>query len=395
MKVLQICLKPPFPEVDGGCKAMHAITQGFLDNGIDVKVLTISTPKHLFQKENIPVSYLEKTQIEHTYIDTKVTPFAAFKNLFSSNSYNIDRFYSKEFEQLILKNLKEKTYDFILLETIFLSRYIKVIRENSNSKIVYRAHNVEHDIWLLNAVKEKGLKKWYFNYLAKKLKNAEVKSFLDVDGIATITSSDKYRFKDLGAKLPMKTIPYGINLADYKYEIPSSGNKVFHIGSMDWTPNEMGIKWLIKNVWANVYQKNNNAELNLAGRRMPGWLKSDNKLNINVLGEVDSAIDFINNNNIMVVPLLTGSGMRIKIIEGMVLGKLVITTSIGAEGINYTNKEDIVIANTPLEFVDAINYYIDNPEEQLRIGKAARELMEVDYDNNIIINNLIDFCNKL
>ena len=136
-------------------------------------------------------------------------------------------------------------------------------------------------------------------------------------------------------------------------------------------------------------------ELNLAGRGMPDWLKTDKSKKITVVGEVDSAIDFINSNNIMVVPLLTGSGMRIKIIEGMVLGKLVITTSIGAEGINYTHKKNIVIANTPKEFTEAINYYLDNKEEQIAIGKAARMLMEGNYDNNVIVNNLISFCKEL
>ena len=125
MKVLQICLKPPFPEVDGGCKAMHAITQGFLDNGIDVKVLTISTPKHPFQKEKMSDSYLEKTGIEHVFIDTKVTFIGAFLNLFSSKSYNLERFYSKNFETLILKELKETNYDVVLLETFFVTGYIE------------------------------------------------------------------------------------------------------------------------------------------------------------------------------------------------------------------------------------------------------------------------------
>ena len=83
MKMLQICLKPPFPEVDGGCKAIHAITQGLLDKEVEVKVLTISTPKHPFQKEMMSATYLEQTKIEHVFIDTKVTLYGAFVNLFS------------------------------------------------------------------------------------------------------------------------------------------------------------------------------------------------------------------------------------------------------------------------------------------------------------------------
>ena len=395
MKLLQICLKPPFPEVDGGCKAMHAITQGLIDQKVDVKVLTISTPKHPFQKDKMSSDYLEKTAIEHVFIDTKVRALGAFCNLFSSKSYNLERFYSKEFENLILKELKNNKYDVVLLETFFVTGYIDIIRANTTAKIVYQAQNIEHDIWELNASKESGLKKWYLNFLAKRLKKAEIENIQKVDGIAPITDMDKKRFTELGATVPMITIPFGINLSDYKFETPHSGNKVFHIGSMDWSPNQIGIKWLLDNVWKNVYDKNNNTELNLAGRRMPEWLTSNKNQNINVVGEVDSAIGFINKNNIMVVPLLTGSGMRIKIIEGMVLGKLVITTTIGAEGISYTDKKNIVIANTPKEFSDAINYYLNHKEDQISIGKAARELMENSYSNDVIVNNLITFCKEL
>jgi glycosyltransferase involved in cell wall biosynthesis len=395
MKVLQICLKPPFPEVDGGCKAMHAITQGFLDNGIDVKVLTISTPKHPFQKEKMSDSYLEKTGIEHVFIDTKVTFIGAFLNLFSSKSYNLERFYSKNFETLILKELKETNYDVVLLETFFVTGYIEIIRANTKAKVVYQAQNIEHDIWKLNAKKESGIKRWYLNFLAKRLKKAEIENIQKIDGIVPITDADKKRFTELGATVPMVTIPFGINLSDYIFETPHSGNKVFHIGSMDWSPNQIGIKWLLDNVWHNVIQNNTESKLYLAGRGMPDWLKTNEKENITVVGEVDSAIDFINENNIMVVPLLTGSGMRIKIIEGMVLGKIVITTSIGAEGISYTDKKNIVIANSPKEFSKAISYYLENESEQIEIGKEARKLMESDYDNNIIVNNLIDFCKNL
>ena len=194
MKILQICLKPPFPEVDGGCKAMHAITQGFLDKNIEIKVLTISTPKHPFQKEKMPTSYLEKTKIEHVFINTKVTLLGSILNLFSSKSYNLERFYSKEFENLIVKTLKENAYDVVLLETFFVTGYIEVIRENCSAKIVYQAQNIEHDIWSLNAQKEKGLKRWYFKFLAKRLKIAEIENIQKVDGIAPITDMDKKLF---------------------------------------------------------------------------------------------------------------------------------------------------------------------------------------------------------
>jgi glycosyltransferase involved in cell wall biosynthesis len=395
MKVLQICLKPPLPEVDGGCKAMHAITQGLLDNNVQVKVLTISTDKHPFLPEKMTADYLKKTKIEHVYIDTRVIFFDAFLNLFTSKSYNLERFYSKNFENLIVKELKSNNYDVVLLETFFVTGYVDAIRKNSTSKVVYQAQNIEHDIWRLNAKKEKGLKKWYLNLLANRLKKAEIENIQKVDAIASITDEDQKRFKELGCKSPIITIPFGVNLSDYKYETTQSGVNVFHIGSMDWLPNQTGINWLLNNVWADVVAQFPSVQLNLAGRNMPENLVSKSQQNLIVHGEVESAHEFINTNNIMVVPLLAGGGMRIKIIEGMALGKLIIATSIAAEGISCIDKENIVIANSPKEFKEAILYYLSNENEQICIGKSARILVERNYDNQVIVNNLVEFLKQV
>ena len=97
----------------------------------------------------------------------------------------------------------------------------------------------------------------------------------------------------------------------------------------------------------------------------------------------------------MVVPLLTGGGMRVKIIEGMALGKIVIATTIAAEGINYTNNKNIVITDSPQEMTAAIVYYLNNAQKQIEIGKQARELMEQDYDNKNIVANLLTFFKKI
>ena len=395
MRVLQICLKPPFPEVDGGCKAMNAFTQEFIENGIDLKVLTISTIKHPLLKESLSEEYLEKTKIEHVFVDTKVKAFDAFKNLFSSKSYNVQRFYSKAFENLIMKTVIASNFDVILLESLYVSSYVAAIRACSSAKIVFRAHNIESELWQRNATDQKGVKKLYVNLLVKKLVNYEKGTLNSFDGIAAITFNDKKLLQDMGCHIPIEVFPFGVNMSDYELKENHPGKKVFHIGSMDWTPNQKGIKWFLKDVWINVIKEFPTAELNLAGRQMPDWIRSEEATNLNVLGKVESAIDFINENNIMVVPLLTGGGMRVKIIEGMALGKIVIATSIAAEGINYSDKKNIVITDTPQEMTDAIVFYLKNEHKQIEIGKKARELMVQDYDNKNIVANLLSFFKKI
>lgn len=395
MKVLQICLKPPFPEVDGGCKAMHAFSQGLLNNGVDLKVLTISTAKHPFQKDHMSSEYLNKTKIEHVFVDTSVNALGALKNLASKESYNIERFYDEVFEELVVKTLKQTNYDVVLLESLYVSKYVDVIRKYSDAKIILRAHNVESALWKRNAEDQKGVKKAYLNTLVKKLDRYEKQVLNSFDGIAAITKEDKFLLEKMGCQIPIEIFPFGVNMDDYPIGDMIVGKNVFHIGSMDWMPNQNGVKWFLDKIWNKVLKEVPEARLNLAGREMPNSIKTDSAQNIYVLGEVNSANGFINENNIMVVPLLTGGGMRVKIIEGMALGKTVVSTTIGAEGISITNNKNILIADSPNEMAQVIIECLTNNNKQLEIGKAARELMERDYDNKIIVTNLLTFFKQI
>ena len=98
---------------------------------------------------------------------------------------------------------------------------------------------------------------------------------------------------------------------------------------------------------------------------------------------------------IMIVPLLSGSGLRVKIIEGMACGKTIISTSLGAEGIEYTNGKNILIADTPKDFIEQLKFIFSNPEIAGEIGKNARQLVESKYDNSVITEKLINFCHQI
>ena len=108
-------------------------------------------------------------------------------------------------------------------------------------------------------------------------------------------------------------------------------------------------------------------------------------------GEVENANDFISNNNIMIVPLFSGSGMRIKIIEAMAMGKLVIGTSVAFEGIAVQHNKNGIIANTSNEFKEAILMCLQHPEVVKSIGQKARKTIEEQYNNTVIVKQLINF----
>ena len=217
----------------------------------------------------------------------------------------------------------------------------------------------------------------------------------EVDGIATITKEDTDRFSELACEKPLMTIPFGINIEDYIFKdiTAKKKNKLFHIGAMNWEPNKEAINWFIDAIWPLV--KKEDLSIHLAGREMPGRISDLATDKFVVHGEVASAQEFIANHDIMVVPLLSGSGMRIKIIEGMALGKVVISTSVGAEGIDYKDRENILIANKKNEFIKQISWLLEDKNRIKFIGQNARKLVEKKYNNEIINHQLVNFYQSL
>jgi len=375
---------------------MNSIITGLLEAGHQVKILAVNSEKFHVKESDIPEEYKRKTGIELIDVDLRVRPMKAFANLFTKKSYHVERFVSKTFKERLIEVLKHEHYDVVQLEMLFMAPYVEDIRAHSKAMIVLRAHNVEHKIWERMAKETKFFaKRWYINHLARTLKEYELSALETVDGIAAITRKDAAYFRKYCSK-PIIDIPYGVYPEEFtpKYEIEGKP-KFYHIGSMNWMPNEEGIRWFIDEVLPKTIEKVPDFVYHLAGRNMPEWLKEMKNPHIDVIGEVPDAKEFVSKNDVAIVPLLSGSGIRIKIIESMAMGKTVITTRVGAEGILYDEEVNLIIAENKAKMVEAIRSINENPQIAVRIGQAARKLVEETYDNRKIIARLLMFYEQI
>ncbi|MCF8465469.1 MAG: glycosyltransferase family 4 protein [Flavobacteriales bacterium] len=397
MRILQVCLKPPYPKVDGGCIAMAAMTEGFILDGHSVKVLCMSTHKHKFSTSKVPSDILSQTEMEAVEIDTRIKPLNALLNLFSTKSYNVERFYSQEFENRLVGILKASKFDIIHLESVFCTPYLNAIRLHSNAKIVVRAHNIEFEIWEQLTVQENNpVKRWYLKLLASRLKKYELHVLKMVDGIVAITKDDASDLQNLGVSVPIEIIPIGVDVNSIPLTPLKSDNlNLYHLGAMDWQPNIDGINWFLDEVWPKVEAEFPNVSCSLAGRKMSPSLLSRSLGNLKIEGEISSVSGFISDKNVAIVPLLSGSGMRVKIVEALAFEKVVITTSIGATGIPYEDGKNILIANSPDEFVQKIRLLHDNLDLISSIGTEARKLAQEEFELKKLSSKLTYFYANL
>ena len=381
MKILQICHRVPYPAVDGGNIAMMNMAISLQRTGNEVHQFCLNTSRHFIEPSILPAELKEKLHQTTSYLDTRVKVVDAFLNLFTGQSYNMVRFFSLHVANDLTELLKKNQFDIIQLETLYCTPYLETIRKYSQAKIVLRSHNVEHIIWERLAVSEKNiLKKNYLNLLARRLKKYELRTISAVDAIVPITMVDETIFKSLGYNGLLKSIPLGIDLSDYeKYSNIKSDMCLFHLGSMDWLPNREGVEWFVKECWSLIHHNVPEAKLYLAGRDFPKEISNANYPNVICKGLVEDANVFTSDKQIMIVPLLSGSGMRVKIIQGLAMGKTIISTTIGAEGIDVEHGKNILIANTPQEFSSLIKKCFENEHWCRQIGENGKKLAIEKY----------------
>lgn len=398
MKVLVLTNKVPYPANDGSSIAMASIIDGLIKNKAEVSVLSINTKKHFKSDADTAQELPQEIQLYKVYHNTSVKPGSALVNLLTGEAYHVSRFYIRAYAKKLTQLLRENTFDIIQLEGLTMAVYLKEIRKHSQAKVVLRAHNVEHKIWQRHLKNEsKGLKAEYLKIQTRRLANFEKKALNQVDGILPITEEDAGILKSLtSSTIPMLSLPCGIDVLNKKPCL-HEGHTVdlAYLASFDWMPNVQGVEWFMNKVWPIVQKLRPETTFKLGGRHMPPLFKNYEHKGVQLHSDVNSMKEFICAGRLIIVPLLAGSGMRIKVIENMALGKCQVSTSIGAEGVKINPGTNILLADEPEEFARHIVNMLKDDVQRKYIQKEARKTIEEHYSNQNLGAKLCSFYNSI
>lgn len=387
MKALYLTLKPIHPTVDGGCVAMASFLNHLLKIYSRVDNLTIETYKHPFNRNHYPQIENEKFSVNSIYVNTKIAAFDAFINLFSNLSYNVNRFYNQEFESKLIEYLNSD-YQVIFIESIFLSPYIRTIKKYSKAKLILRAPNIEFKIWENHSQNTKNpIKKWYLHSLTEKLKKTELKCFNQVDGILTISNHDCSIIETFTPKTPKLNLPFSIESENIT---PINKNHFFFIGAYNWQPNLDAVLHIINSLFPLILKKFPDSILHIAGSYTPKELYQYESQSIKIHGKVSSVKEFMKQSGILLAPIFSGSGVRIKILEALSFGIPVIGSSIAVQGIN---SKACFIANKDNDYIDIIQSF--NSDLINEIQKDAIDYINKNYHPTQIEKLLDEFVQNI
>jgi glycosyltransferase involved in cell wall biosynthesis len=398
MKILFLCKKFPYPLKDGESIAVSNLCKELKGKGCDLTLLSMNTRKHYSDTSALPADYNYFREIHTVDIDNSIKPLQALASLISGDSYHVRRFRSEEFNTKLIYLLKNEEFDIVQLETLYLATYVETIRKYSKAKVVMRAHNVEHEIWeRITRNTGSNLRKLYLAYLTRKLKQYELDQFPAYDYLITLTDRDLKQFVEKGYLNGASSAPIGFDINSYPYQKPRFGPEmsVCFIGSLDWMPNVEGLNWFLENCWPQIHALWPKLTFHVAGRNTPGTLLNVKLPGVIIHGEVPDAAAFINRHGAMIVPLFSGSGMRVKIVEGMMMGKVIITTAVGKEGIAGNDKEHLLLAEDKAQFVEAIRFCVERPEAALAIGQQAQKNAAYQFDSADAAQKILDIYQSL
>ncbi len=402
MHILQLCPRVPFPPHDGGAIAMYDVAAGLVRAGHRVTLLAINTPKHR-QPADALAHLGPNMRLVTVEVDTAISAPRALKNLlFSRQPYNAERFISPAVGAKLLEILQTEQVDVVQMEGTFVAWYAEFLGRQHRADfrvppLVLRAHNVEYTIWQMLAQRESNaLKGLFLRTMAARLEKFERRYLRQFDAVAAITAEDGARLRALHCPEPVVFIPAGVELGRVRPDpaLTAKPRTLFMLGSLDWLPNQEGVEWLLREVWPAVHAEMPDVELHIAGRNAPAHLLNVRAANVFMHGFVASAPVFMQQYELMLVPLLSGGGMRVKIIEGMALGKAILSTGLGAEGIAVRDGYDIVLRE-PAAWLDALRAWYRGGLDGHAIGAAAARTAAEVYDNRRVVQQFVDLYEQL
>jgi glycosyltransferase involved in cell wall biosynthesis len=301
------------------------------------------------------------------------------------------------FAELVRQVATQKRYDLIRFDTLSSTQYLECL-PYPRPPCTVDEHNAEFMLWRRRSAQSRGLRTLTYRLESWLLQRYECCRLNAMAATSVVSEADAQVLKDAGVSCPLYVIPNGVDTAE-KTPITASRqekSRVLFLGPSAYEPNRDAVDWFLGNVWPSVLARCPHAQFRIAGKVDPSCtVRWEAHPHTQVLGFVNDLTTEIGQARVFVAPLRYGGGTKLKMLDALACGKAIVSTPVGAEGLELTPGEDFLLAHEAASFADAVIRVMDDDALALRLGRQARTRAVESFDWQVVGRHLRTMITEL
>ena len=315
-------------------------------------------------------------------------------NLVARRPYAIEKYESLAMRHEIIERERRNSFDLLVCD--FLAPATNVPRTLATPAVLFQ-HNVEAMIWKRHyEVQTNPVKKMYLYGQWQKMRRFEREMCRAFNCVIAVSTNDREQMKREYGAQAVFDIPTGVDTEFFRPggRSPTSLHSLVFTGSMDWLPNDDAIRYFMREIMPLIKKKLPNTTLTVVGRNPAPALMELGKADpsLMITGRVDDVRPYMESSTAYIVPLRIGGGTRLKIFEAMAMEKAVVSTTVGAEGLGLTNGAELLLADEPAAFADAVVRVLTDSSYAAELGQKAASIVRTKYSWRQVTDNFVSIC---
>jgi glycosyltransferase involved in cell wall biosynthesis len=381
-RILALSVTSPMPANNGVKMRTWSILRALAAEGHEIVLIAFTDSR----EEHRPFSELSRVCQRVIEVPHRLRSLSSSKDylgrathLFSSTPYGVVAAWSPEMASEIVALLNKKAVDVILCEQTDL---LINLPAQLPVPLVVDFHNVDYLIMERYLRFERNaLKRLYAWLESRKLRGWEHRACRLASTALACSDHDRALLQTLGPNLPMFVVPNVVDVSEYAPDAREDASKVLFQGGMDWYPNRDAVEFFVTQIFSRIRTQVPDVRFVVAGRNPPEGFRQrlGHVPGVGFTGTVPDMRAEIASAAVCVVPLRMGSGTRLKILEGAAMAKPIVSTRLGAEGLEFRNGQEIALEDEPSAFADAVVKLLRAAPDRHRMGQAARKRVEQNY----------------
>jgi polysaccharide biosynthesis protein PslH len=403
LKLLFVTPYLPSPPTFGGQRRLHGLMRE-LSKGHDVSVVSMFDPREdVREGKSATAAYCRSVTLvpNRRYTEGGAQKrLSQIGSLLSAKSYERTSYYERAMQAAIVRATREERFDLVQFEFMQMTSYAGNLHrghDDGGPLLCLDEHNVEYDIVRRTAGAEVGLlRRAYSTVNWRKLRAEERRAWRIFDGTVLTSERDERLLLEDEPSARTAVVANGVDVDAFQPEkMVRPDSTVLFFGALNYYPNVDALQFFLREVWPLVKAGRPDARFRILGPKPPPAISSQTDPTVELVGYVDDVRPHVSRASVVIAPLRIGGGTRLKVLEAMALGKAIVSTTIGAEGIDVTHGKEILLADDARKFASEIESVIGDPGMADRLGRAARSLVVDRYSWHASTARLVDFYEEL